>query len=120
MKSGGTQLPICRIPSLKSPANAVVYFEEPGCGCAILIFDMIWRQLNAHQSDWSVCMYYDVNTHNPIGVVYKGKVELNEIKFTREVEGWVGPEFVAKREFQRNNGLVPGRTTPLTPPLPKP
>jgi hypothetical protein len=57
---------------------------------------------------------------NATKLVYKGKVELNGIKFTREVEGWVGPEFVAKREFQLNNGLVPGRTTPLAPPLPKP
>ncbi len=48
---------------------------------------------------------------NEVKLVYKGKVALNEIKFTREVQGGVGQpqEFIAKREFQRN-GDVPGRT----------
>ena len=56
---------------------------------------------------------------NEIKLVYEGKVELNEIKFTREVQGGKGkPQaFVAKREFQRNNGFVPVPTAvPVQPP----
>ena len=60
---------------------------------------------------------------NAMKLVYKGKLELNEIKFTREVQGGMGQQqaFVAKREFQRNNGFVPVRTmTPVQPAPPKP
>ena len=56
---------------------------------------------------------------NKLKLVYKGKVSLNEIKFTREEQGGTGQpqEFIAKREFQRN-GDVPGRTiwAPVEPP----
>ena len=56
---------------------------------------------------------------NEVKLVYKGKVSLNEIKFTREEQGGMGQpqEFIAKREFQRN-GDVPGRTiwAPVEPP----
>jgi hypothetical protein len=45
-----------------------------------------------------------------VKLLYKGKVALNEIKFTREVQGVKGrpQEFVAKREFPRH-GDVPIR-----------
>jgi hypothetical protein len=44
---------------------------------------------------------------NEMKLVYKGKVELNEIKFVREVEGGKGlpQEFIAKREFPRNGDI---------------
>lgn len=50
-------------------------------------------------------------------LVYKGKVALNEIKFTREVQSGMGQpqEFVAKREFQRN-GDVPLLKSPAIKP----
>jgi|WetSurMetagenome_2_1015567.scaffolds.fasta_scaffold944907_1 hypothetical protein len=49
---------------------------------------------------------------NAMNLVYKGEVNLNDIKFIREVQGRMGQpqEFVAKREFQRNNGFVPFRS----------
>jgi hypothetical protein len=56
---------------------------------------------------------------NEVKLAYKGKVDLNEIKFTCEVQGAKGQrqEFVAKREFQRNNGFLPVRSrVPLPPP----
>jgi hypothetical protein len=49
-----------------------------------------------------------------IKAIYRGSVGLDEIRFTREVQGEIGQEFTAKREFQRHND------TPLRrPPLPK-
>jgi hypothetical protein len=49
---------------------------------------------------------------NEVKLAYKGKVDLNEIQFTREIQGARGQrqEFVAKREFQRNNGFLPIRS----------
>lgn len=47
---------------------------------------------------------------NGIKVIYKGVVALNEIKFKREIhalDGVTSDEFVAEREFRRNNGFVP-------------
>jgi hypothetical protein len=52
-------------------------------------------------------------------LIYKGKVGLNEIKFTREVEGGMRQpqEFIARREFQRNGDLpVQKIRTPVEPP----
>jgi len=60
---------------------------------------------------------------NEMRLVYKGKVDLNEIKFMRETQGGMGQpqEFIAKREFQRNNGFVPvPALVPIQPPPPKP
>ena len=54
-----------------------------------------------------------------VKIVYKGKVSLNEIKFTREFQGvMVQPqEFVAKREFLRHNDYIPRPTyAPVQPP----
>ncbi len=51
--------------------------------------------------------------------LYKGKVALNEIRFTCETEGETRPplEFVAKREFLRNNDYIPRpATAPAQPP----
>jgi hypothetical protein len=51
--------------------------------------------------------------HNSAGkelkVVYKGKVSLNEIEFTREFQGvkMKPQEFIARREFQRHNDYIP-------------
>lgn len=58
---------------------------------------------------------------NTMKLIYKGKVGLNEIKFTREVEGGIGQseEFIAKREFPRN-GDVPVRTIGVPVDLPSP
>jgi len=77
-------------------------------------------RINGDEISFSVVRNFDGNA---MKLVYKGKVELNEIKFTREAQGGKGQqqEFVAKREFQRNNGFVPLRTlTTLPPPTPKP
>jgi hypothetical protein len=54
---------------------------------------------------------------NEMKLVYKGKVDLNEIKFTCEAQSGMGQlqEFVAKREFQRNNGFLPVRRVPVRP-----
>jgi hypothetical protein len=56
-------------------------------------------------------------------LVYKGKVSLNEITFTREVAGGMRQpqEFIAKREFPRH-GDVPVRSiqVPVERPLPVP
>jgi hypothetical protein len=45
---------------------------------------------------------------NQVKLLYRGKVDLNEIKFTREVQGAKEQrqDFIAKREFQRNNGFL--------------
>jgi hypothetical protein len=42
-------------------------------------------------------------------VVYKGKVSLNEIQFTRKIHGskMEPQEFVARREFLRHNDYIP-------------
>jgi hypothetical protein len=42
-------------------------------------------------------------------VVYKGKVSLNEIQFTRKIQGveMEPQEFIARREFQRHNDYIP-------------
>jgi hypothetical protein len=57
---------------------------------------------------------------NEMKLVYKGKVYLNEIKFTREIQGGVRQplEFIAKREFQRNQDvpLFPTVAPVSTPP----
>jgi hypothetical protein len=54
-------------------------------------------------------------------LAYKGKVSLNEIKFTREIQGGTEQpqQFIAKREFQRD-GDIPVRSIsmPVEPPLP--
>jgi hypothetical protein len=55
-----------------------------------------------------------------IKIVYRGRVGLNEIKFTSEVQGETGQrqEFTAKREFQRHNDL-PNREPAVSVPPPK-
>jgi hypothetical protein len=54
--------------------------------------------------------------HNLIGqeikTIYRGMVGLDEIRFTREVHGDIGQEFIAKREFQRHND-IPLRRLPV-------
>jgi hypothetical protein len=55
---------------------------------------------------------------NKMKLVYKGKVALNEIRFTREVQGGTGQpqDFTAKREFQRNGDIpVPKKVMPEEP-----
>jgi hypothetical protein len=47
-----------------------------------------------------------------IKAIYRGRVALNEIRFTREVQGEIGQEFTAKREFQRHND-IPLRRVPI-------
>ena len=57
-----------------------------------------------------------------VKLVYKGEVALNEIKFTREVQGGMGQpqEFIAKREFQRHGDIpVQKRIMPVEPPQDK-
>jgi hypothetical protein len=67
---------------------------------------------------------YFVVIHNSAGkewkVVYKGKVSLNEIKFTREFQGVkMKPlEFIARREFQRHNDYIPRPIRVPVKPLP--
>ena len=67
---------------------------------------------------------YFVVIHNSAGkewkVVYKGKVSLNEIKFTREFQGVkMEPlEFIARREFQRHNDYIPRPTRVPVKPVP--
>jgi hypothetical protein len=55
-----------------------------------------------------------------VRMAYKGKVFLNEIKFTCEIEGGTErpQEFIAKREFQRNQDVPLHRTEPVSVPLP--
>jgi hypothetical protein len=56
---------------------------------------------------------------NKVKLSYEGKVDLNEIKFTLEAQGarWQRQIFVARREFQRNNGFLPFRSrVPVSPP----
>jgi hypothetical protein len=56
---------------------------------------------------------------NAIKLMYSGKVYLNEIKFKREIQGADGQplEFVAKREFQRNQDIpLRQKITPVSPP----
>ena len=47
-----------------------------------------------------------------IKTIYRGIVGLDEIRFTREVQGDSGQEFIAKREFQRHND-IPLRRLPV-------
>jgi hypothetical protein len=47
-----------------------------------------------------------------IKTIYRGRVGLDEIKFTREVQGKIGQEFTAKREFKRHND-IPLRRPPV-------
>jgi len=67
---------------------------------------------------------YFVVIHNSAGkewkVVYKGKVSLNEIKFTREFQGVkMEPlEFIARREFLRHNDYIPRPIRVPVKPLP--
>ena len=58
-----------------------------------------------------------------IKMIYKGIVTLNEIKFALEIrvsDSVTSEEFVARREFQRNNGFVPLPTTAPVQPPPQP
>ena len=50
-----------------------------------------------------------------IETIYRGRAGLNEIRFTREVQGKIGQEVTAKREFQRHNDIPLRR-----PPVPRP
>jgi hypothetical protein len=76
-------------------------------------------RINGDEISFVVIRNFDGNA---MKLVYKGKVELNEIKFTREAQGGIGQQqgFVAEREFQRNNGFVPVRITPVRLPPPTP
>lgn len=55
-------------------------------------------------------------------LIYKGKVGLNEIKFTVEAQnGTIPPvEFIAKREFQRNQDIPLRLSEPVPVPVPPP
>ncbi len=59
---------------------------------------------------------------NQVKMIYKGKVGLNEIEFTREVQGGMEQprQFVARREFLRHNDFVPvPKVAPVSPPNPR-
>jgi hypothetical protein len=59
---------------------------------------------------------------NEVRMAYRGKVNLNEIKFTREIQGAMRQtqEFTAKREFQRNQDVPVQIQRAVPTPVPPP
>ena len=66
--------------------------------------DILEGRMDGDEISFHIIRSYGGNERK---LIYKGKVGLNEIRFTLEERGVTGEprEFVAKREFQRNQDI---------------
>jgi hypothetical protein len=103
---------IVRSFGMRGPVETIFHFEGTGARLTGSVTEFRNRfaisdgRMNGDEISFAVVHKL---AGKEIKILYKGKVSLNEIQFTREIQGEKSApqEFTAEREFLRHNDYIP-------------